>query len=85
MRRSRSCPDKRVFARMVETGKPAAQIAAEEGLQKVGDDSALVEWIDEVLRENSAEATRYRNGETKLQGVLVGLVMKKSKGRADPK
>jgi aspartyl-tRNA(Asn)/glutamyl-tRNA(Gln) amidotransferase subunit B len=76
---------KRVFARMVETGKPAAQIAAEEGLQKVGDDSALVEWIDEVLRENPAEATRYRNGETKLQGVLVGLVMKKSKGRADPK
>jgi aspartyl-tRNA(Asn)/glutamyl-tRNA(Gln) amidotransferase subunit B len=76
---------KRVFARMVETGKPPAQIAAEEGLQKVGDDSALVEWIAEVLRENPAEAARYRGGETKLQGVLVGLVMKKSKGRADPK
>ncbi|MEX0909101.1 MAG: Asp-tRNA(Asn)/Glu-tRNA(Gln) amidotransferase subunit GatB [Gemmatimonadaceae bacterium] len=76
---------KRVFARMVETGKPPAQIAAEEGLQKVGDDSALVEWIDEVLRENPAEAARHRNGETKLQGVLVGLVMKKSKGRADPR
>ncbi|CAN5714213.1 Asp-tRNA(Asn)/Glu-tRNA(Gln) amidotransferase subunit GatB [soil metagenome] len=76
---------KRIFARMVETGKPAAQIAAEEGLQKVGDDSALVEWIDEVLRENPAEAARYRGGETKLQGVLVGLVMRKSKGRADPR
>jgi aspartyl-tRNA(Asn)/glutamyl-tRNA(Gln) amidotransferase subunit B len=76
---------KRVFARMVETGKPPAQIAAAEGLRKVGDDSALVEWIDEVLSENPAEAVRYRNGETKLQGVLVGLVMKKSKGRADPK
>ncbi len=76
---------KRVFARMVETGKPPVQIAAEEGLQKVGDDSALVEWIDEVLRENPAEAARFRDGETKLHGVLVGLVMKKSKGRADPK
>ncbi|MEX1185677.1 MAG: Asp-tRNA(Asn)/Glu-tRNA(Gln) amidotransferase subunit GatB [Gemmatimonadaceae bacterium] len=76
---------KRVFARMVETGKPAAQVAAEEGLQKVGDDAALVGWIDEVLLENPAEAARYRSGETKLQGVLVGLVMKKSKGRADPR
>ncbi|MGI9141421.1 MAG: Asp-tRNA(Asn)/Glu-tRNA(Gln) amidotransferase subunit GatB [Gemmatimonadaceae bacterium] len=76
---------KRIFARMVETGKPPVQIAAEEGLQKVGDDSALTGWIDEVLRENPSEATRYVNGETKLQGVLVGLVMKKSKGTADPK
>lgn len=76
---------KRIFGRMVETGKPPVQIAAEEGLQKVGDDSALTEWIDEVLRENPSEATRYMNGETKLQGVLVGLVMKKSRGTADPK
>jgi aspartyl-tRNA(Asn)/glutamyl-tRNA(Gln) amidotransferase subunit B len=76
---------KRVFARMAETGKPAAQVAAEEGLQKVGDDAALAGWIDDVLRENPAEAARYKNGETKLQGVLVGLVMKKSQGRADPK
>ena len=76
---------KRVFARMVETGKPPVQVAAEEGLQKIGDDSALIGWIDEVLRENPVEAARYKGGETKLQGVLVGLVMKKSKGSADPK
>jgi len=31
------------------------------------------------------EAARYHAGEKKLQGVLVGFVMKKSKGRADPK
>ncbi len=76
---------KRIFARMVETGKPPVQVAAEEGLQKVDDDSALAGWIDEVLAENPSEAARYRAGETKLQGVLVGLVMKKSKGSADPK
>lgn len=76
---------KRVFARMVETGKPPVQIAAEEGLQQVGDDSALIRWIDEVLAENAEEAARYKAGEIKLQGVLIGLVMKKSKGTADPK
>ena len=76
---------KRVFARMVETGKPAAQVAADEGLSQVGDESAITTWVDEVLEEHPEEAKRYLSGEKKLQGVLVGFVMKKSKGRADPK
>jgi aspartyl-tRNA(Asn)/glutamyl-tRNA(Gln) amidotransferase subunit B len=76
---------KRVFARMVETGKPAAQVAADEGLLQVGDEAAIATWVDEVLAEHPEEARRYRSGEKKLQGVLVGFVMKKSKGRADPK
>jgi aspartyl-tRNA(Asn)/glutamyl-tRNA(Gln) amidotransferase subunit B len=76
---------KRVFALMAENGKPPAQIAHEEGLLKVGDDAALTTWIDEALAEHPDEAKRYLGGEKKLQGVLVGFIMKKSGGRADPK
>jgi aspartyl-tRNA(Asn)/glutamyl-tRNA(Gln) amidotransferase subunit B len=76
---------KTIFARMLETSKPPAQIAADEGLVQVKDESALEGWVDEVLAENPDEAKRFLAGERKLQGVLVGLVMKKSKGRADPK
>ena len=76
---------KRVFTQMVETGNPAAQVAADEGLVQVGDESAIATWVDEVLNEHPEEAARYLAGEKKLQGVLVGFVMKKSKGRADPK
>ena len=76
---------KRVFSRMVETGQPAPQIAADEGLLQVGDETAIATWVDEVLREHPEEAKRYLGGEKKLQGVLVGFVMKKSSGRADPK
>jgi aspartyl-tRNA(Asn)/glutamyl-tRNA(Gln) amidotransferase subunit B len=76
---------KRVFAQMAETGKPAAQIAADEGLVQVGDEGAIATWVDEVLNEHPEEAARYLAGEKKLQGVLVGFVMKKSKGRADPR
>jgi aspartyl-tRNA(Asn)/glutamyl-tRNA(Gln) amidotransferase subunit B len=76
---------KRIFAVMVETGKPAAQVAADEGLSQVGDEGAIATWVEEVLSEHPEEAKRYLAGEKKLQGVLVGLVMKKSKGRADPK
>jgi aspartyl-tRNA(Asn)/glutamyl-tRNA(Gln) amidotransferase subunit B len=76
---------KRVFAVMVETGKQPAQVAADEGLSQVGDEDAIAIWVDEVLQEHPEEAKRYLAGEKKLQGVLVGFVMKKSKGRADPK
>lgn len=76
---------KRVFARMLETGQPAAQVAADESLLQVGDAGAIAAWVDEVLAEHPEEAARFRAGEKKLQGVLVGFVMKKSKGTADPK
>ena len=75
---------KKVFALMLETGKPAPQIAQDAGLLKVGDDTALAAWIDEVVAEHPVEAARYFGGERKLQGVLVGFVMKKSAGKADP-
>lgn len=76
---------KKIFAMMAETGKPAAQIAHDAGLLQVGDDTALTAWVDEILAEHPREAARYLAGERKLQGVLVGFVMKKSGGKADPK
>jgi aspartyl-tRNA(Asn)/glutamyl-tRNA(Gln) amidotransferase subunit B len=76
---------KQIFSRMAATGDPPAQIAEREGLVKVDDDAQLAAWLDEVIAENPVEAERFRNGEKKLQGVLIGAVMKKSKGRADPR
>jgi aspartyl-tRNA(Asn)/glutamyl-tRNA(Gln) amidotransferase subunit B len=67
-----------------DPGEPG-RIAERDGLLQVGDDAALTAWIDEVWAEHPDEAARYGAGERKLQGVLVGFVMKKSKGSADPK
>jgi aspartyl-tRNA(Asn)/glutamyl-tRNA(Gln) amidotransferase subunit B len=41
--------------------------------------------VDAVLAEHPEEAQRFLGGEKKLLGVLVGFVMKKSGGRADPR
>ncbi|MEW5915582.1 MAG: Asp-tRNA(Asn)/Glu-tRNA(Gln) amidotransferase subunit GatB [Gemmatimonadota bacterium] len=76
---------KQVFATMRATGENAATIATREGLLQVSDDSALTSWIDAVWLAHPAETARLVAGEQKLLGVLVGLVMKESKGRADPK
>ena len=42
-------------------------------------------WIDEAIARHPAEWDRFRGGERKLLGVLVGAVMKISRGSADPK
>ena len=76
---------KQVFLTMVKTGDPPAKIAERDGLLKVSDDASLARWIDEVLADNPDEARRFLGGEKRLQGVLVGYVMKKSNGAADPK
>jgi aspartyl-tRNA(Asn)/glutamyl-tRNA(Gln) amidotransferase subunit B len=76
---------KQIFGEMVRTGDRPEQVAQRDGLLKVDDDAALRGWIDEVLAEHPVEAARYVGGEKKLQGVLVGFVMKKSKGSADAK
>jgi aspartyl-tRNA(Asn)/glutamyl-tRNA(Gln) amidotransferase subunit B len=60
-------------------------VAEREGFVRVDDDAQLAGWLDEVIAEYPSEAARYRAGERKLQGVFVGAVMKKSKGRADAK
>jgi aspartyl-tRNA(Asn)/glutamyl-tRNA(Gln) amidotransferase subunit B len=52
---------------------------------QVSDQGALTGWVDEVLAAHPGEVTRYRQGETKLMAFFVGQVMKRSKGKADPK
>jgi aspartyl-tRNA(Asn)/glutamyl-tRNA(Gln) amidotransferase subunit B len=76
---------KRIFAEMRRSGGRPAQIAEREGLLQEGGADAITLWVDEVIAEHPEEARRFLAGERKLLGVLVGAVMKKSKGRADPK
>ncbi|MEK6610198.1 MAG: Asp-tRNA(Asn)/Glu-tRNA(Gln) amidotransferase GatCAB subunit B, partial [Gemmatimonadota bacterium] len=57
----------------------------ELGLIQVQDAGQIETWVRETLDAHPAELARYRAGETKLMGFLVGQVMKRSKGKADPK
>ena len=76
---------KQVFATMLTDNASPSEIAVRDNLVQVTDDGALAGWLDEVIAENPKEAERFAAGERKLQGVLIGAVMKKSKGSADPK
>ncbi|MEA3245363.1 MAG: Asp-tRNA(Asn)/Glu-tRNA(Gln) amidotransferase subunit GatB [Gemmatimonadota bacterium] len=76
---------KGIYRTMLDDPAAPAAIAERDGLVQVGDADALTRWVDEVFAENPDEAARFLGGEARLRGVLVGLVMKKSNGRADPR
>ncbi len=75
----------RVFGIIARTGEEPGVVADREGLLQVSDEGQLRRWVDEVWAEQPDEAARFAAGDRKLQGFLVGLVMKRSKGSADPK
>ena len=78
---------KQIFARMVADGRAAARRSpSARGSSRWTTTLALARWIDEVIAEHPDEAERFARGEQKLlRACSSALVMKKSKGRADPK
>ncbi len=64
-------------------GDPDAVVAA-RGLAVVSDDGALTAAVDEAIAANPDAVASIRNGKTGAVGVLVGAVMKATRGQADP-
>jgi len=76
---------KEVFEEMLAANKSAKIIVAEKGLVQVSDTSIIEKAADEVLATNPKEVERYRSGEEKVFGFLVGQLMKATRGKANPK
>jgi aspartyl-tRNA(Asn)/glutamyl-tRNA(Gln) amidotransferase subunit B len=76
---------KSVFTEMLDTGKAAEQIIREKNLAQISDNRALGQYIEEVIQENPKVAQDYRLGKANALMFLVGQVMKKSGGKANPK
>jgi len=77
---------KEVFFEMNRTSKDPKTIATEKNLLQVSDEAAIIAIVDEVLGDDSSKKAveDLKNGNEKVIGFLVGQVMKKSGGRANP-
>jgi aspartyl-tRNA(Asn)/glutamyl-tRNA(Gln) amidotransferase subunit B len=60
-------------------------VAENRNLLQISDAGALAAAVDAVLAEHPEELERLRAGEDRLLGFLVGMVMRSTGGRADPK
>jgi aspartyl-tRNA(Asn)/glutamyl-tRNA(Gln) amidotransferase subunit B len=77
---------KEVFIELLSSDKTPRQIAESKNLLQVSDEGAIAAIVDEVLADPaSAKAVSdIKSGNDKVIGFLVGQVMKKSQGKANP-
>lgn len=73
-----------VFEQMRATGKSAEEIVKEKGLEQVSDAGVIEKAVAEVLAAHPEEVARYRAGEQKVFGFLVGQLMKATRGKVNP-
>jgi len=75
---------KDLFQRMFQTGQPPELIVKEQGLTQISDESGIIGVVQEVLKESPSVVADFKGGKMAALGFLVGAVMKKTKGKANP-
>lgn len=75
---------KAVFKELQKSAKNPAEIATDLKLIQVSDESQIESIVANVIAQNQKAAEDVKNGELKAIGFLVGQVMAKSKGQANP-
>ena len=75
---------KKVFVEMLKTGKTPQALVKELGLEQISDEGAIVKIVEETLAENPQSIIDYKAGKDRALGFLVGQIMKKSRGKANP-
>jgi len=75
---------KKVLSALLETGVSPRQYVAEHDLLQINDEAALLPFVLEVLEEKASVAEDYKAGKKKALQSLIGMVMQKTKGRANP-
>ena len=75
---------KKVFAEMVKSDKAPSVLVKELGLEQVSDTGAIEKLVDETLAENPQSIADFKAGKDRALGFMVGQIMKKSRGKANP-
>ena len=75
---------KEVLKEVFKTEKSPDEIVKEKNLLQIVDESFIEKVVKEVIEENPKAVDDYRKGKEKVIGFLVGQVMRKMKGKANP-
>ena len=75
---------KKVFAEMLKEDEAPKALVKKLGLEQVSDEGAILKLVEETIAENPQSVADYKAGKDKAIGFLVGQIMKKSRGKANP-
>ena len=76
---------KDLFNQMLTNDKTVDEMIKEQGLEQITDEDSISQYVIDVLNEYSDQKDQYLAGKEQVLGFLVGQVMKRSKGKANPK
>ncbi|NLW53148.1 MAG: Asp-tRNA(Asn)/Glu-tRNA(Gln) amidotransferase subunit GatB [Tissierellia bacterium] len=75
---------KKVLRDIFDTNEDPEKLVEERGLIQISDTSFLDGLVKETLDENPQSIEDYKAGKDRALGFLMGQIMKKSKGKANP-
>ena len=73
-----------LFAKMLENPTSPKKLLEESGNSQISDEDFLRKVVVEVLDDNAQSIEDYKNGKDRALGYIVGQVMKKTQGKANP-
>ncbi|WP_010234498.1 Asp-tRNA(Asn)/Glu-tRNA(Gln) amidotransferase subunit GatB [Clostridium arbusti] len=76
---------KKVIVDMFNTGKNPKDIIEEKGLIQNSNEDEILAVVKNILDNNEKSIEDYKNGKKRVLGFIVGLIMKETKGKANPK
>ena len=76
---------KNLFNQMLTSNETVDQMIKQQGLEQITDEGSINEYVAEVLNEFSDQKDQYLAGKEQVLGFLVGQVMKRTQGKANPK
>ncbi len=76
---------KDLFNQMLSSDETADEMIEKQGLEQITDEDSISQFVAEVLDEFSEQKDQYLAGKEQVLGFLVGQVMKRSQGKANPK
>lgn len=74
---------KDVFGLMASKGGSPATIVKEQNLQQINDLGLLEPIVAKIINDNPDTVHNFKNGNERLLGFFVGLIMKETQGRAN--
>ena len=83
-RRINSTAAQIILEEMFDTGQDPSDIMDEKDLSQSQQSGDLHDWVEAVVRDNTFPVEQYQGGKENVLQFLIGLVMKKSAGKADP-
>jgi len=76
---------KEVMLQLLSSEETPEEIVEKGGFHQVSDTTELEAFIDRIIAEHPSAVEDFRKGNTKVMGFLMGLAMKASQGKANPK